>query len=206
MADGIKSMLPFHNEDLEVYQTEQELLEKLGKSQVRLLFMEYSFSGHGTDNFISFLKRKYRRLRIAVWTPIPLQPQAAARFIVAGADSFVFLRDSKDKLQAYFKGIVEGVRHCPRHIRQIAEDTGMNINYHGITAKEAEVLRYCLANYRNSEIADKLCISLSTLRTHKNRLFKKAGGNKYPDLLRLAISTNIIALEELQDILYGQDR
>jgi DNA-binding NarL/FixJ family response regulator len=202
MANGIKSVLPIHDVDLQVYETEQELLEQIDNLKNRLLFIEYSFSGHGTDAFISRLKKQHRHLQIAVWTPVLLPPRAAARFIIAGADSFVFIREAKEKLQKHFKKIVDGIHHCPKEVREIAENEMMNKNDRDLTPKQIEVLKYALAGYTNKEIENKLCISNSTLRTHKNALYKKAHGKKYPDLLRLATSRNVFSWEELGDALY----
>ncbi len=45
----------------------------------------------------------------------------------------------------------------------------------GLTARENEVAQLVVEGYTNSEIADELCISLSTVKCHMQKIFKKIG-------------------------------
>lgn len=58
----------------------------------------------------------------------------------------------------------------------------------GLTSREAEVLRCVAEGYTNAEIADELCISLSTVKSHLQSIFSKWNvsnrtmlANKYHD-------------------------
>lgn len=58
----------------------------------------------------------------------------------------------------------------------------------GLTSREAEVLRCVAEGYTNAEIADELCISLSTVKSHLQSIFSKWNvsnrtmlANKYRD-------------------------
>ena len=62
-------------------------------------------------------------------------------------------------------------------IRVVPQDeprrTARGLN--GLTARENEVARLVAEGYTNSEIADELCISLSTVKCHMQKIFKKLG-------------------------------
>lgn len=58
-----------------------------------------------------------------------------------------------------------------------------------LSRREAEVLQLLLSNLSNKEIADKLCVSLSTLKTHINHIYHKAGVKTRKQLTQLLRST-----------------
>jgi DNA-binding NarL/FixJ family response regulator len=54
----------------------------------------------------------------------------------------------------------------------------------GLTKKEKEILKYVCSGESNKSIAEKLCISEQTVKSHCNHLFKKFG---VPNRMKLAI-------------------
>jgi DNA-binding CsgD family transcriptional regulator len=56
----------------------------------------------------------------------------------------------------------------------------------GITQRESEVVSLISQGLSNQEIADRLHVSLATVRTHIYNVFQKTGAGSRVDLLRLA--------------------
>jgi FixJ family two-component response regulator len=54
-----------------------------------------------------------------------------------------------------------------------------------LTGREHEVLELVMAGLMNKQIADKLCLSLVTIKMHRGQLMKKMGVKKVPDLVRM---------------------
>lgn len=54
-----------------------------------------------------------------------------------------------------------------------------------LSRRELEVLQLLKGNLTNKEIADQLCISLSTLKTHINHIYHKAGVKNRKQLISL---------------------
>lgn len=55
---------------------------------------------------------------------------------------------------------------------------------HGLSARESEILLLIAQDYSAERIAEQLCISISTVRTHKKRIYAKLDVHKHEDLMR----------------------
>jgi DNA-binding NarL/FixJ family response regulator len=196
LSDMLRSMLP-DDSGAETYTTELEVLECL-PGEAQIIFMEDKFCGFATENFIKRLTR-HRDLRIAVWTAELVMPDAAARYIAAGADSFFTLRNGEVRaIKDQVKKIVSGRRCYSAEIEKVLEGGNRFQSYlKHTTEREAEVIRYSLTGGSIQEIADQMGVEPVTVKTHKNHIFKKCGGKGYVVLLRYALSHGIISLDEL---------
>lgn len=54
----------------------------------------------------------------------------------------------------------------------------------GLSTRESEILLLIAQDYSVDRIADQLCISIGTVRTHKKRIYAKVGVHKHEDLMR----------------------
>lgn len=66
---------------------------------------------------------------------------------------------------------------------------GIGTNIH-LSRREADILRHICEGNSNKEIAEKLCISVQTVKTHCNKLFKKFGVSSRLQLALLASSND----------------
>ena len=65
----------------------------------------------------------------------------------------------------------------------------------GLTAREVEVLCLVAQGLSNAEIADKLFLSLSTVKTHVNRLLSKLGVTDRTKALVLALKRGLVHID-----------
>jgi len=54
-----------------------------------------------------------------------------------------------------------------------------------LTEREREVLELVTAGFLNKQIADKLCLSLVTVKMHRGQVMRKMGAKTVPDLVRM---------------------
>ena len=69
-----------------------------------------------------------------------------------------------------------------------------------LTNRERDVLIFASYELTNTEIADKLCISTSAVRTFLNRAFTKLGARRKADAVQLALKQREISIGEISSL------
>lgn len=71
-----------------------------------------------------------------------------------------------------------------------------------LSTREKEILNFIADEYTNTEIADKLFISVDTVKTHRKNLLEKMGARNVAGLIRRAFECRILTLEMQQMVLH----
>ncbi|MCF8275857.1 MAG: response regulator transcription factor [Flavobacteriales bacterium] len=61
-----------------------------------------------------------------------------------------------------------------------------------LSQREIEVVEYIAQGLTAAEVADKMCLSVHTINTHRKNIFKKLGVNSTTELVRYALKTALI--------------
>jgi len=75
----------------------------------------------------------------------------------------------------------------PLHIR--------NSNYNALTEREQELLVLIAEGLNNDQIADRLCISLKTVKNHRSNIMKKLDIHSTYELIRYAARLGIVDVD-----------
>jgi ATP/maltotriose-dependent transcriptional regulator MalT len=62
----------------------------------------------------------------------------------------------------------------------------------GITPRELEILGLIATGLSNREIADRLCVSENTVKTHSSRLFDKLGAKRRTQAVQIGKASRLI--------------
>jgi DNA-binding NarL/FixJ family response regulator len=68
------------------------------------------------------------------------------------------------------------------------EDCGPTV----LSQREVEVVEFIAQGLTAAEVADKMCLSVHTISTHRKNIFKKLGVNSTTELVRYALKTALI--------------
>jgi DNA-binding NarL/FixJ family response regulator len=186
----IRPVLTAHNE--------HELLDGIRNNYPRFVFLENCFRGTGTEEFILRTVKRDREVRIVVWSAMAVKPVIAARYILAGAESYFSLREREENIADILKVIVTGRRYCPTEVQAVIDsDTYLPDIQGKLTLREMEIIKLSVIKRNNREIADMLGICVSTVKTHKARLYRKCGGNTSIDILRYGLTQGVIRPEDI---------
>jgi DNA-binding NarL/FixJ family response regulator len=78
------------------------------------------------------------------------------------------------------------------YVEKIKEEDESAKNQNALSQREVEILKLWGDNYSNIEIAEKYCISVRTVESHKNHIMQKLNLKTTVDLVKYAIKNNII--------------
>jgi DNA-binding NarL/FixJ family response regulator len=174
---------------------ENELLAGI-KNYPRFVFLENCFRGPGTEEFILRLVKRGRDMRIVVWSAMAVKPVIAARYILAGAESYFSLRDRD--IAGIVKLITGGRRYCPPDVQAVIESDSYFPDMRGkLTLREIEIIKLSITRKNNREIAGTLGISVATVKFHKASIYRKCGGNTPVDILRYGLAQGVILPEDI---------
>jgi DNA-binding NarL/FixJ family response regulator len=181
-----------------IAENDGELINGIKTNYPRFVFLENCFHEQTTEEYILRLIKRHRDLRIVVWSASKVKPVIAARYILAGAESFFSLRDTDENIRDVLKRIIAGQQYYPAEVETII-DTGSYMPTIGgeLTIREIEVLKLCIGGWNNQVIAETLGIKFHTVKAHKLHIYRKCGGNTPIDILRYGLQQGIITPEDL---------
>jgi DNA-binding NarL/FixJ family response regulator len=204
-ADFLADMLRDKLRDLGVgvawaVRNENELLTRITNNFPRMVFLENCFRGQGTEELIQRIVKQNRDMRIAVWSAMAVKPVIAARFLLAGAESYFSLRDTEEHIAGILNRIATGRRYYPAEVKTIVESDTYFPDLTGkLTMREIEIIKLSISGQNNQAIGDLLGISVPTVKLHKVNIYRKCGGNTPVDILRYGLIQGVIRLEDLKD-------
>jgi LuxR family transcriptional regulator of csgAB operon len=110
---------------------------------------------------------------------LPIDLEFEKKFVLEGIHGFFYEHDSLDVFLKGIRTVMDGKLWLSRDMmtKCIFEDTGKDKSSKSrlkdLTQRQIQILALVAVGTTNDEIADKLCISLHTVKAHIYRIFKK---------------------------------
>jgi two-component system, NarL family, response regulator DegU len=111
-----------------------------------------------------------------------------------GARAIVQKRFAIETLMTAIHAVAEGLVWMPPTV-QAALAIREQSRTRQLTARESEIVRLVASGMRNAEVAERLSISESTVKTHLNNIFQKLDLRDRLELTHYAIRTGLIAVQ-----------
>jgi DNA-binding NarL/FixJ family response regulator len=177
--------------------TDIELNEKIKEVYPRFIFLEHCFHGYGTDSFIQTINKHYPKKRIIVWAVTEVKPLTAARYIAAGADSFIPLRDECQSIKNILYQITEGRSYYPADVETVINrECAFPVVGKELTNREIQIAKLLIRGKRNLDICKILALTIHTVKRHKLRIYQKYSVDNPIDILRIAFRHGVLSFEE----------
>jgi DNA-binding NarL/FixJ family response regulator len=122
--------------------------------------------------------------------------------IQAGIKGFILKSSGISELQNAINMISQGFNYFSNEllcklIKNVSEKNSTPDEKNDkLTKRELEILKEIACGLSNDDIAQKLHISLSTVKTHRNSLLQKTGTNNTASLIMHAIKNKLLVVEE----------
>jgi two-component system NarL family response regulator len=110
-----------------------------------------------------------------------------------GARAVVHKRFAIETLMTAIRTVADGMVWMPPAVQTEFAAQGTS-SAKRLTARELEIVRLVAIGLRNAEVAERLSITESTVKTHLNNTFQKLGVRDRLELVHYAIKTGLIAV------------
>ncbi|HMJ47744.1 MAG TPA: response regulator transcription factor [Ferruginibacter sp.] len=165
-------------------------LEKLQNSGYDLAILDIQIPHTDTFDLMEFLRIKYPSLKVLIFS-MSSENIYAKRFLKAGARGFISKSASLEEIKKAIKVVLNNHKYISDSmIDMLAEGNGNNDSnpFNTLSTREFEIATLLLNGVTISKIAASLQLRVSTIGTHKSRIFEK-----------LSV-TNLLEMKELANI------
>nr|WP_298142737.1 response regulator transcription factor [uncultured Pseudomonas sp.] len=197
MRGGLKELFALTNDLLVVAEAESGVtaLERLREGDIDLLLLDMNMPGLSGEDLIARIRTHHPTQKILMLS-MHNEPQIAQRMLRAGANGYLCKTCTPETLFGAIHRVASGARVIDP---QIAEDIALEASnltqqshHDKLTERERQVLRLFALGTSVNGIAEALAISSKTVSTHKARLMEKMGFSSNADIVRYAVSQNLI--------------
>lgn len=170
----------------------EHALRELGAHQPDVLVLDLNMPGSSSLGAIPAFRRASPRTGIVVLT-MQDDPAYAREALRAGAGGYVLKEAADTDLVTAIDTVRRGGTYLhPSLGARIAAQPDVRPDLHGLTGREAEVLRLVALGHTNGEIAELLKLSIRTVETHRLHIQRKTGRKTRSDLVRYALDHGLV--------------
>jgi DNA-binding NarL/FixJ family response regulator len=162
---------------------------ELALSTVDVLLLDISLpDGNGID-LCAELRSKYPDMRILILTSHGEYSKVRAA-LANGASGYILKNALSEEVVDGIIAVAEGETFiCEEIDAMIHNNDDADIR---LTARERELLRLIADGYNNQEMADKMFLSVETVKTYRKNLILKLGAKNSMVLVKMAIEDGMI--------------
>ena len=159
------------------YETAEEALRKLPEENLDVVLMDVNLPGMSGIECLIRLKEILPNIQVMMLT-VYEDDEVIFKSLVAGATGYILKRTPPAELLEAIKEIHSGgspmsdqiARKVVQAFQQMGKSSKETEN---LSDRENEILSYLSKGYHDKEIADKLFLSVKTVRTHLRNVYKK---------------------------------
>lgn len=161
----------------ETYETAEEALKRIPVSRPEVVLMDIQLPRMSGIECVEKLKERIPELEIMMLTAFE-DNDKVFKSIVAGASGYILKSTPPAELLEAIRGLHEGgspmsdqiARKIVQAFREMGKSSKETEN---LSDRETEILSYLAKGYQDQEIADKLFLSIKTIRAHLRNIYKK---------------------------------
>jgi len=177
----------------------KELLEKLPAAYADILLLDVHLPDTSEEELLGKIKAIRPDIKILYLT-IMRGTRYIHKLIRHDIDGYLLKNIGIDEFVKALHSVAEGKKYFSKEINIIDTDQDFRNTItiedkkidEILSKREIEVLTLICKEYSNSEIAEKLFLSVSTVETHRKNLIAKLGVNNTVGLVKFALKNNLI--------------
>lgn len=202
--DGIKAVLSDET-DIQIIRevsSGEELIKSLNSCMPHVIVTDISMPDKSGIDATRIITSKFPCAKVLILS-MHTNEEFIMNAIKAGASGYLPKDAGRDELLKAIRTISAGDEYFTNEVSQIIAksfikeskaETSKKTQAESLTPREKEIIKYVADGLMNKEIAEKLCISIRTVDTHKNNIFTKLKLKSTIELVKYAIKNQIIQL------------
>jgi DNA-binding NarL/FixJ family response regulator len=144
--------------------------------------------GNGVD-FCVEIKQKYPNLKVLILTTHN-EYSIARRVMDNGASGYILKNALSEEVIIGIETVMSGKIFLCDEIDILMKNRNENPIW--LTVREQELLRFIVNGFTNQEIADKMFLSIETIKTYRKNLILKLGTKNSMSLVKMAIEQKLV--------------
>lgn len=195
--EGIVSILNGHDNIQITGQasTGEEALEMIDNSSFDLIISDLSLPGIDGLDLISKIRDKQPEVKIMILS-MRCGKELVKDLISLQIDGYILKRSGKEELFKALDHIIEDKSfyddEVTQYMMEIFNSSNSKKDSSLLSSREQDVLKLIGLQFSNKEIADQLCVSISTVESHRRNMFRKTNSKCVIGLIRYAVQNDLI--------------
>lgn len=189
---GLRLMLEDKYAHVQVDEAENgdTIVDKVKEHKYDLLILDFQMPNTDTFDIISYLLAKDNRFRILIYS-MASEKLYACKLLKAGVKGFLSKETSNAELLkavdiVLHDGIYASEQVKVNFLTDTAESTATSNPFADLSDKEIGILNYLIQGKNTKEISKLSHLQMSTISTHKFRIFRKLKVTNMVELIALA--------------------
>jgi DNA-binding NarL/FixJ family response regulator len=172
-----------------------ELLELVRRKQWDILILDISMPGTTGTDALTQVKKERPSLPVIILSMHP-EDQYAVRMFKAGADAYLTKASAPEELVEAVKKVLAGGQYVNKSlgeqlVRLVHQPTD-RIPHELLSDREYEVMRLLASGKTVSEIAESMCLGVTTISTYRARILNKLSLKNNAELMRYALQHGLV--------------
>ena len=186
---GVKLMLDVDYSHVTIDEAENgnDIVEKIKLFQYDLLILDFQMPNTDTFNIISNVLARDQHLKILIYS-MASEKIYAGKLLKAGAKGFLSKEANNAKLLDAVETVLAGGIYTSEEFSSGDKNElhPSSNPFDRLSTKEMDILSYLLQGKTTKEMSNLLYLQVSTISTHKYRIFKKLNVSNMIELIKLA--------------------
>jgi DNA-binding NarL/FixJ family response regulator len=194
---GVKQILTEHFQCSVIgeAQNADEMIEQVRKRHWTIVILDVGMPGKGGLDALKELKQLQPKLPVLVLSAYP-EDQLALRILKAGASGYLTKDSAPTELVQALRKIIAGGKYVSA---PVAELLALNLEsdlekplHEQLSDREYQVMCLIAVGKSLKDIADDLCVSISTINTYRARILEKMQLKNNTELTHYAIKNGLV--------------
>jgi DNA-binding NarL/FixJ family response regulator len=197
IREGIKKIISTESDINVAGETSNpfEVIDLLNKLKCNVTILDVSMPGKSGLELIKEIKTAGIDTKILMMTMMP-EEQFARRSLKAGASGYLTKDTASEEIITAIRRIASGRKYVSNSLAEkLADDLDETLDkkpFEILSDREFEILRMFASGKQQSEIANELNLSPSTVNTYRSRILEKLNLHSNADIIHFAYKNKLI--------------